>query len=321
MTDGENKRQRIFNVFSSNLKFLEDNNILQTSISTTPTYICPICLTHYHSINDNDNPLTLEDAPPKSLGGKSETLTCKSCNNTCGHKIDFHLSERLRELDSSQLISGTEMKVKIKFGADTLNATLRARHDGVLEVFHSNKNNHPEKLSNHMLNLKGNTTITAAFLKSRVIPENLEYALLKTAYILTFRKFGYSLILEECYDQVRNQLLNPEDRIYPNGFWFNPPYPKEVSGVYFICNKGLEGLLSLFEVSTEHTSRMFGTVLRTPIRTIDETIENINKEFDANNGTFELELYPLEQDNESYLNDIGNIKVMRDWIEKRKNIS
>jgi hypothetical protein len=321
MTDGNIKRQKIFDIYSGNLKFLEDNNVLHSNYSEQPTYICPICLTHFNTISDLNNPLTLEDAPPKSLGGKADTLTCKNCNNTCGHKIDFHLTERLRELDSANLIPGTEMKVKVKIGGETVQGTLKPRADGVLEMFHSNKNNHPEKLSNHMLNLKGNTTINAEFLKSRVIPENLEYALLKTAYVLTFKKFGYSLILEECYNQVRLQLFNPDERVYPSGFWFNPPYPKELSGVYFICNKGLEGLLVLFGVNTEHTARMFGTILPLPIRRIEETIENINKEFDKSGGSFELELYPLEQDHEKYLTDIENIKAMKEPLEKRKNIS
>ena len=141
MTDGNIKRQKIFDIYSGNLKFLEDNNVLHSNYSEQPTYICPICLTHFTSISDLKNPLTLEDAPPKSLGGKADTLTCKNCNNTCGHKIDFHLTERLRELDSANLIPGTEMKVKVKIGGETIQGTLKPRADGVLEMFHSNKNN------------------------------------------------------------------------------------------------------------------------------------------------------------------------------------
>ena len=318
MTEGDLKRQKIFEVYATNLKFLEDNDIINSSYSKSSSYLCPICLQSFNSINDIKNPLTLEDAPPKSLGGKSDTLTCKNCNNTCGHKIDFHLTQKLKELDSANLIPGTEMKVKIKLGNDSIQGTLIAKKDGVLEIFHSTKNNHSERLTNHMLNIKANSTITAEFLKSRVIPENLEYALLKTAYILVFKKFGYSIILEKCFEQVRQQLLNPEERIYPNGFWFNPPYPKKFCGVYFICNIGIESLLVLFEAKTKYTSRMFGAILPSPVRPIEEVLDNINKRFDSNDGSFKLRLYPSEQNNYVYLTDFDNLKTMKEWIEERR---
>lgn len=318
MTEGDLKRQKIFEIYVTNLKFLEDNDIINSSYSKSSSYLCPICLQSFNSINDIKNPLTLEDAPPKSLGGKSDTLTCKNCNNTCGHKIDFHLTQKLRELDSANLIPGTEMKVKIKLGQDSIQGTLIAKKDGVLEIFHSTKNNHLERLTNHMLNIKANSTITADFLKSRVILENLEYALLKTAYILVFKKFGYSTILEKCFEQVRQQLLNPEERIYPNGFWFNPPYPKKFCGVYFICNSGIESLLVLFEAKTKYTSRMFGAILPLPVRPIEEVLDNINKRFDSNDGSFTLRLYPSEQNNNAYLMDLDNIKATKEWIEERR---
>ena len=134
MTEGELKRQKIFNIYAKNLKLLEDNGILETTYSLNPTYICPICLNHFTEIDNVSNPLTLEDAPPKSLGGKSDVLTCKKCNNTCGHKIDFHLTERLRELDNQKLIPVTEIKVKVKFNEDVLNGVLSADENGKLKT-------------------------------------------------------------------------------------------------------------------------------------------------------------------------------------------
>ncbi len=95
-TKGEDKRQRIFVKYKNNLNLLVNNAFIKNEIDV---YICPMCLKVHQTINEKD-PLTLEDAPPKSLGGTANTLTCKSCNNTAGHKIDFHLTERLNEIDS-----------------------------------------------------------------------------------------------------------------------------------------------------------------------------------------------------------------------------
>ncbi|WP_394368459.1 HNH endonuclease [Adhaeribacter radiodurans] len=80
------------------------------------TYICPICLIKFseEALSEKvKNNLTLEDAPPKSLGGSQIALTCKKCNNTCGHKVDFHLSVRLRELDERAFKPNTTQRVTL----------------------------------------------------------------------------------------------------------------------------------------------------------------------------------------------------------------
>ncbi len=314
MTEGDKKRQRIFDKYRDNLNLLIDNSLINEK---KDVFICPICLEKHTDIK-SENPLTLEDAPPKSLGGKANTLTCKKCNNTCGHQIDFHLTERLRELDNAKFPNNSETKVRIKIGNETFNGKILVENDGTMKMFHSKKNNHPIKLEEEMVELKAGTVVDINFLKSRVIPEKLEYAILKSAYLLAFEKFGYSLILDENFDLIREQLLNPDDRIYPSGFWFTPPYPEELCGVYFICDKGLECLLAMFMLKTEHSSRMFGAFLPLPVNSIEEVVGKLNGKLDEEKD-FELSLYPLEQDKLNYIEDLDNIKAMYRWIEQRKN--
>src|SRR5262245_23666474 len=59
-------------------------------------YLCPICVTGFPEsvLLLKDPPLTLEDVPLKSEGGKPIALTCKGCNNTAGHSIDAAISRR-----------------------------------------------------------------------------------------------------------------------------------------------------------------------------------------------------------------------------------
>lgn len=314
MTEGDKKRQKIFEKYRDNLNLLIDNSFVQ---ETRDLYICPICL-EKHSDIKSENPLTLEDAPPKSLGGKANTLTCKKCNNRCGHQIDFHLTERLKELDKAKFPKNSETKVRIKIGNETFNGKIIIDNDGTMKMFHSKKNNHPEKLEDKMVELKAGTVVDINFLKSRVIPENLEYAILKSAYLLAFEKFGYSLILDKNFDIVREQLLNPETRIYPSGFWFTPPYPEELCGVFFICDQGLECLLAMFMLRTEHNSRMFGAFLPLPINPIENVIEKLNAKMEKEKE-FKLTLYPLEQNEMNYISDLENIKAMFRWIKQRNN--
>lgn len=316
MSKTADKRQTIFDIYSSNLNLLLDSGFIKGYSKNC--YVCPLCLKE-HSSPDSENPLTLEDAPPKSLGGSANILTCKSCNNTCGYKIDFHLTERLRELDSLEMKPGTETKVKVKIGNEVFQGTLIAEEDGTFKMFHSRKNNNPDKLDEQMEQPMKGEVIKAEYLKSRVVPENLEYALLKTGYLLAFEKFGYGFILDKCFDIVREQILHPEQRIYPEGFWYVPSYPKEKSGSYFICDKGLEGILSLFVLNTNKTERMFGTILPLPIHGIEEVIARINEKIEKNSGT-SLTLYP-EKNQSDYLANTENLKAMYDWFRERSKVS
>ena len=316
MSKGEDRRQAIFNKFKDNLNNLIDNGFL---IGDKDVYLCPICLRPHKDLN-SDDPLTLEDAPPKSLGGSANTLTCKSCNNTAGHKIDFHLTERLREIDSGKFIPGTETDVKVNIDGETFQGKITVSEDGTMTMFHSKKNNHLEKLDKTMEQVKGGKIIDMDFLKSRVIPENLEYALLKTGYLMMFERFGYSLLFDHCFDIIRQQLKNPEERVYPEGFWFSPPYPKSMTGVYFICDKGLECFVAMFNLDTGNTERMFGTLLPLPFNTVSKVIANLNKKFKDEGSQITLTLYPLEQNNLKYLYDVPNLKAMYNWINKRKSV-
>lgn len=313
MSKGNAKRQKIFDLYVANRNLLIENKLI---VGEKDLYICPLCTNSFSEIN-GEVPLTLEDAPPKSLGGKADTLTCKTCNNVSGHEIDFHLTERLRELDSAEFLPNTETKVKVKIGDEIFNATMSIDENGTMSMFHSNKNNHHEKLDEKMLGLEGGEVLDLTFLKTRVIPENLEYALLKTAYILAFKKFGNSFIFDSCFDIVRNQLKNPNERIYSENFWLTPPYPKEMEGVYFVCDKGLESLFVLFNLDTGITLRKYGVFLPCPINDITDIIVRL-RENTGLDGTQTLTMYPLEQDNNKYLEDIKTIKAMFDWFDTRK---
>lgn len=312
MSKGENKRQTIFDKYKNSLNLLIDNGLANTE---RDIYICPICLTPHTDINSND-PLTLEDAPPKSLGGTANTLTCKSCNNIAGHKIDFHLTERLREIDDASFLPGSEMVIKVKINDEVFQGKISVDLNGKMTLFHSKKNNNPDKLDKTMQQVKEGTVVDINFLKSRVIPENLEFALLKTGYIMAFERFGYSLILNDCFNLVREQLKKPEQRVYPEGFWHCPPYPKTMSGVYFIDNNGIESLIAMFNLDTGKTERMFTVLLPLPIQSIDKVIKRFNLKLKKESEML-LTLYPLEQQKINYLNDIPNVHEMYDWLRKK----
>jgi hypothetical protein len=69
---------------------------------------------HEYLNYNKPNHLTLEDIPPRSLGGKPIILTCKSCNNTIGHKIDYHLLDRMLEMDISKFLPNCKARPNLE---------------------------------------------------------------------------------------------------------------------------------------------------------------------------------------------------------------
>lgn len=294
--------------YQENLKLLQSIKLIQ--LENVDRYICPICLEPH-----DEKDLTLEDAPQKSLGGTANTLTCKICNNEAGHKIDHHLTSRLNELDDAQFMPNSEIPVRVIINGDVLQATLKIDNDGLMTIDHSIRNNNPNKLEKSMDMTQSGDIVDIEFVKKKVIPDNLEFALLKTAYILFFEKFGYAFILDPCYDVVRKQIREPENRIFPEGFWVTPPNLIEIkNGVYFICKKGLECVLVLFNVRTDKTERKFGVFLPIPNSNYENVLKEIRHRV-VKEKEYAFTLFPENQNRTDYLKDKCAIKQLSNWIQ------
>ncbi|WP_431242101.1 hypothetical protein ACQ9BO_19500 [Flavobacterium sp. P21] len=86
-----------------------------------------------------DNPLSLEDAPPKSLGGSQIVLTCERCNNGMGKDIDWHLTESLNEMDFHDQIVGAEQKGTFSLNDITVNGKIIIQENGMHKAYLSKK--------------------------------------------------------------------------------------------------------------------------------------------------------------------------------------
>lgn len=320
MSDGAIKRKNIFEAYSANLKFLIEQGILQDiKLKFDKTYICPVCLNQFSENdlnNDSPNPLTLEDCPPKSLGGKANILTCKSCNNTCGHEIDFHLVERMNEKDKAEFIPGTSAKVTIEKDGSKVQGTVEVKEDGTMQVTHSYKNNNPSLLDNFIKTVspsKEDPFLNLKFYQTRVDPKKLQIALLKTGYLLVFEKFGYAFILNPIYDRIRKQLLNPTEEIYPLDFWFNIPLPEPHLGVPFVTEKGLESILPMFLLQTKVSKRLFATIIPLTTKQVEDVIAEFKSRFEKTKS-FAVEMDAVNG-NVDYLTHLEGIKHLLTWIK------
>lgn len=318
MSKGEIKREKLFNKYSDNLYFLKNNNKIDNNLSiTTREYICPICLDKFTNVDlqrTSENPLTLEDAPAKSLGGSQIVLTCKKCNNLMGIDIDWHLTERLRELDYKDKIVGSEQNGQFTLGDITINGKIEVRENGVTTAIYPEKNNNPVLLEQylHLIKTKKNPFFVKT--STRVDSKKLQIALLKNAYLLLFEKFGYSFLFDSEYDRIREQLQEPTKNAYPLKCWFYGPFPKDKIGVFFITENDMESIFVLFELKTKLSSRMFGVILPLSSTKIENVLANLEARF-IKEKRFELQMSDYSDD---YLTDIESVTLLLDWMKKYK---
>lgn len=316
---GDKRRKRIFGVYSNNLNLLIKENIL-TNVRPKykVTYICPICLSHFSEMDldqSKSNPLTLEDVPPKSLGGKANVLTCKSCNNKCGADVDYHLSRQMTELDRREFRPGIEFDAHFEKDGRTIQGRVIVGIDGEIKVIHTEINNHPKKLEEHVTTTKGGDGVYIKYRKTNVNPRQIQLALLKTSYLLAFQKYGYSFILDPVYDQVREQLLNADKAIYPLDFWFNAPFPEQAIGVPFITEPGLESIMATFILKTDFSQRMFSGIIPLTTIPIEKITSELRRRFEVEKS-FEVSMYSMSEID--CVNDFEAIKRMLDWIKAKK---
>lgn len=318
MNKTEAKRKRLFDKYAKQLSEIVQAGLYKIELKFEKTFICPICLNHF-SEDDLDinkkNHLTLEDAPPYSLGGKANTLTCKKCNNESGYKIDSHLVKLLNEQEIRNFLPNTEANVILEHKGEKAQGHLKIDENGIMTIHHLLKNNNPKKLEKYVEKTgKGDIPILT-FKASRVEIKKVEVALLKSAYILAFQHYGYPLILSKAFDVVRRQISNPDEEIYPNGFWSKQDsYNEESAGVHFISSKKLEGIMSIFILETDNgTKGGYGVYLPVSNNEYEEVIESL-KQIEAGD-----ELAFDSYMNIDYFNNKINQKMCTEFMNKRNS--
>ena len=318
MGKGEVKRGKIFNKYSAQLNNLVRLRLYDSELLFEKTYLCPICLLPFSEESldvSKDIFLTLEDAPPKSLGGKANTLTCKKCNNESGYKIDFHLLEALKEQGIRTFSPNSGSKLFVTHKGIEVQGILKVDTEGEISFIIKPENNEPKRFAEYVSRVGKDDNVEIRFPASRVEVKNFEVALLKTAYILAFEKFGYPLILSKAFDIVRDQLKKPTEDIYPSGFWtMQKPFSGDNIGVHLIITQEFEGFHAIFNLKTGSSEYGFVVYLPTSQKTTKSVIEKLR--IQQAGFTLSYDSYK----NTDYFEYQENQKMMTDFMRKRNEI-
>lgn len=175
-------------------------------------YVCPICRLLFDHAQLRNGDLTIEDVPPKSVGGKALLLTCRTCNNSAGHLYENHLKLREDVFRQAQGLMGLSEGVIGHFqqtiGDTKINVDV-VRSSGSVSIRVSKKNNPRDLISSRkaLESFEKGSKFQLTTGKS-YIPNKAALADQKTAFLLIGAKFGYTYFLRKRVNLVREQIYS-----------------------------------------------------------------------------------------------------------------
>lgn len=197
-------------------------------------FLCPICLRFYSRSEDHTENISIEHIVPSALGGTATTLTCRQCNNTAGSQLESHLIQRvqveggMKPIDARVEFCGTAFRAEVHLPNSTGHA---------IELAGIQKQSDPREIAKfgNLLsegiwdgqNLKLDLELGYAPLRSLA-------ALVRSAYLLMFRLFGYRYVFDRSAAVIRQSIAEPlvETDVLKGVLWrgsFRPPAETSVS--------------------------------------------------------------------------------------------
>jgi hypothetical protein len=182
-------------------------------------YYCPICqLGYYEESAIKGDELTLEDVPPKSIGGKPILLTCRKCNSSAGYTIDAAMANRNELVNFEKIVrgqkKGTISSVTLSFGDLQIKTSIHAQNSFDIRPI--------EKYVNHLRDISNSGSNEFEYKLSMTLKcdERLaKLSYLKSAFLIVFSWLGYRYAFDPRLDIVRHQIQKPENDIIGTKFW------------------------------------------------------------------------------------------------------
>ena len=268
------KRRRFFEIYSENLSAVKKHPRVHIEPDESDVFVCPLCFEYFTRqevlTEDSENSAaSIEHVPPKALGGKERTLTCKWCNTESGHALDSHLIHKLALDDFLEGVPGSSVDAQVELNDEIkLNASLELKEARRLHIRYDRKRSDPKEAAK-LSKLERLPTISVSFRGSRgkvYEQRRPECALLRIAYLWAFSEFGYGFVMSDSLKYIRGQIKFPEKEILPVwGIARRNDFPDKCLGVNIITEpKELQSFLIVFDVYSSLRKYRYGVVLPGP---------------------------------------------------------
>jgi len=195
------------------------------------TVVCPLCHSSHgrESLLGVDPELTLEHCIPKSAGGKIVTLTCRACNNSHGALFDSHLKNMLLAQDAVEGIGGTvDGTMSIEGHSYRCEVGFGRQGEKSFQFMPIMRASNPTERDAAFAIVEARRKSGASFagkvtLRFRYNPFRSNLVLVKAAYLLMFRQFGYSYMFLQGPEFARGLILEPDAGTVAAACGLKPP--------------------------------------------------------------------------------------------------
>ena len=282
------ERDALFDVYAKNLHahFPEYEGM----------FACPLCgrLFPRDAIDSGD--VTIEHIIPKSIGGKLETLTCRSCNSRAGTEPDAPIVQRLRVEDTLSGEGDAPLRITFTVGvgetfADiyfSTHGTTPTKVHGIRRLFHRARHRQAPKA------LYSGTQVFSLHANLGYKSQRSHVALVRSAYLMLFRYFGYGYIKYSMANEVRGQIGNPDEQSeVMRGVTRLDSRPEIPNGVAILTNpRDLRCFFVFLDFSRE-TENYFGVAMPGLDEHADALYTRLGAWTDRFGKTLDAELVPV----------------------------
>lgn len=202
-------------------------------------YACPCCLGLYYREAVASRVLTLEDVPPKALGGRPMLLTCGPCNHGAGRKLDSHAAMQAvgdsfaRGLDSGQWRKATSYmdgiplrgEARMTIGGLLFRGIPRQNAPATRAKFEAALAAHGSSNPGRSFSV----TVHVGFEDARA-----RLSLIRAAYLAAFAGLGWTYILQPALRPVREQLRSPDSEILKPYRFCDPTAPRSQRSILVV---------------------------------------------------------------------------------------
>ena len=169
-------------------------------------FACPLCLRVIAPGASLADQVAEEHVVPETLGGRLTTLTCRQCNNSAGAELEAHLVQRVlidarkRPVEAIVDIGGAVHRAEVHFPGSAA--------DG-FRIFGIPKQSDLRQVAEAQRLLSEGANEIRLRLNFGYVVLRTAAALVRSAYLLMFRNFGYRYVLDPSAAVIRDHLADP----------------------------------------------------------------------------------------------------------------
>lgn len=222
---------------------------------------CPVCLRAFAGRSNMSDVVSEEHVIPRALGGRLITLTCRECNNSAGSELDSHLVRRVR------IESGDPVAFRMSVGDAVQRGEFFSRTDCdpyTLRIVAQQSD--PKQEAETVRLLTNGIDEINLTLNFGYVPIRSTVALIRSAYLLMFRTFGYRYVFDKSTEVLRNQIASPleETNLVRAVTWeLNSEVPEQTCLAVTRWSDNTHSFLALLKLDV-NSNRMAGVVIPPP---------------------------------------------------------